>query len=499
MSSSDDLFRVIKSLSPSEKKFFRIQASVRKGEKKYLLLFDAIDRQKSYNEQAIKQKFPSEAFCRNMRVYKKQLYCLIMQHIYMADHDSSPENTIRQYIHWAEIHDNRALYTQAQMWMAKAKDLAYKYEKFEYLVAIIKSEIKTRLRKRLLKEVPPLLEEKEKVQLIGENIREYRKAEFKLLTLVNTLDHSGHELVSLERIMKQDLLQSEKTPLSVTARLSFLNIWHLYYFFKKKYEDAYAVNARILALMEANPYKEPHVYMEALNNFCISQITLGKSDEIPRTLEKMRASSSGTFDCRVFIFNNTLRHYNMIGEFYKSVTEIAKNPDICEHIRIHSPLTMEYMYRHITAGYFGAGMYREAFQTINVLISNRKILSGNDSYVFALLFRLVVYWELHPDDWNFVESNTGSIKRQKVSVSFAAVRDLLVDFFCFSLYGEIMHIKQAEMFHDMKRKLHLFSRQHLSGSIFDCFDFVSWMESKLERRPFREIVIEKNKKQRLPG
>ena len=50
MEASTELFNLVKSLSKSEKRFFKLSSSLQSGEKNYLKIFDCIDKQKSYNE-----------------------------------------------------------------------------------------------------------------------------------------------------------------------------------------------------------------------------------------------------------------------------------------------------------------------------------------------------------------------------------------------------------------------------------------------------------------
>src|SRR5690606_41275044 len=52
--------------------YFKMFASMRKGEKKYLLLFDAIDRQEVYDETALKEEFRNERFVRQLGVARSE-------------------------------------------------------------------------------------------------------------------------------------------------------------------------------------------------------------------------------------------------------------------------------------------------------------------------------------------------------------------------------------------------------------------------------------------
>ena len=81
MIASDELYKLIKSLSSSEKRFFKIYASrhVIGKENNYVLLFDAIALQKSYSEKAIKVKFSGEPFMKRFAAVKNYLHLLIIK------------------------------------------------------------------------------------------------------------------------------------------------------------------------------------------------------------------------------------------------------------------------------------------------------------------------------------------------------------------------------------------------------------------------------------
>ena len=56
MKPSTELFKLVKSLTKSEKRFFKLSSSLQSGEKNYLKIFDYIERQSSYDENALKSE-----------------------------------------------------------------------------------------------------------------------------------------------------------------------------------------------------------------------------------------------------------------------------------------------------------------------------------------------------------------------------------------------------------------------------------------------------------
>ena len=51
MKPSTELFNLIKSLSKSEKRFFKLSSSLQSGDKNYLKIFDYIEEQNEYDEE----------------------------------------------------------------------------------------------------------------------------------------------------------------------------------------------------------------------------------------------------------------------------------------------------------------------------------------------------------------------------------------------------------------------------------------------------------------
>ncbi|MGE3653683.1 MAG: hypothetical protein AB7G22_06145, partial [Flavobacteriales bacterium] len=59
---SNNLHSLIKSLTKSEKRFITLNTQIHKGDKVYLKLLEAIDKQDVYDEKLILRQFKNEAF-----------------------------------------------------------------------------------------------------------------------------------------------------------------------------------------------------------------------------------------------------------------------------------------------------------------------------------------------------------------------------------------------------------------------------------------------------
>lgn len=80
MKKSEELFYFIKSLTPTEKRYFRLQSSAHvKGDKNnYLKIFEAIDEQKKYDQAALMERLKKEGISKHFAYAKNYLFRAIL-------------------------------------------------------------------------------------------------------------------------------------------------------------------------------------------------------------------------------------------------------------------------------------------------------------------------------------------------------------------------------------------------------------------------------------
>lgn len=136
---TDKLYRLIKSMSPAEKRYFKRHY----GSNTNTLtdLFDVINGQKSYDEEAVKEAF-SDKVASNLKVYKFQLEQLLLQSLVSYRYFSNVGSKIRQGLEQVEILAERNLIDMAMKQLDKTKQICLKYEEFPYLVEICAKEFR---------------------------------------------------------------------------------------------------------------------------------------------------------------------------------------------------------------------------------------------------------------------------------------------------------------------------------------------------------------------
>jgi len=132
------LFELIKSLSKSEKRYFKLLSSRHTigDENNYVKLFDFIDKQSAYDEDAIFKEFKNEAFLHRFSITKKRLYDHVLSALDAFHSTNSVDAQLFKMMHSADILFNKSLYDQCARILRSAEKLAEKNNRFTLLAEI---------------------------------------------------------------------------------------------------------------------------------------------------------------------------------------------------------------------------------------------------------------------------------------------------------------------------------------------------------------------------
>ena len=139
---SDDLYRLIKSLTKPEKGYFKkFAAKNASGSKQnYIVLFDAIDSMNSYDEGLLKKKLKNDPVSRQLSVYKVYLFNLILKSLSQYGAFDNSTSRIKELLDYSKTLSSKALHKEALKQLKKAKELAYKFTNFTLLLDVLIAE-----------------------------------------------------------------------------------------------------------------------------------------------------------------------------------------------------------------------------------------------------------------------------------------------------------------------------------------------------------------------
>ena len=135
MHPQDELLNLIKSLSPSEKRYFRINSARHiLGEKnRYEMLFDFYDRWPAdtpFGEEEFKKLIEDEDFGKNLASDKNYLHSIIMEAMRAFHAEKGPEQKIASLLADETFYRSKRLNRLRLKTIEKALELAWKYELF---------------------------------------------------------------------------------------------------------------------------------------------------------------------------------------------------------------------------------------------------------------------------------------------------------------------------------------------------------------------------------
>src|SRR5688572_19805770 len=129
MRKKNNLFELIKSLSPSEKRYFKHSlAGNAKEDANFLRLFDKIDKLDSYDESKIKKAFSGKRFINQLHVTKIYLQDCILKSLRSYHATSSSTLIIKDLLKNIEICFQKELYNHCALEIQKAERIAFRTE-----------------------------------------------------------------------------------------------------------------------------------------------------------------------------------------------------------------------------------------------------------------------------------------------------------------------------------------------------------------------------------
>jgi tetratricopeptide (TPR) repeat protein len=503
MKSSDNLFQLIKSLTKSEKRYFKIIAEKKNADIKgnnYLKLFKAIDKQKSYDEEKIVQQFSQDTFIKHLPSEKNYLYSNILKALVSFHGGSFGFIELDEIRHSATILYNKGLYEQCNRMLTKARKIAISLELFPELLSI------TKLQLELLPMIAPsgeelkngfatiLSDEKLAFEKL-DNIHQYHQLYARFLYLIRTngeLIRNTSEQEAFKEIMEHELLKNEENARCYKSKEMYFFITSTYYFASGDLERAYELDLIGLKFLESNLGKLTTVaiYSARVSNHCEVCLRMKKIRECEQLLERLKNIETVSI---LEKSKNFYRYYDLLlriqiakGDFESAISLVKSIEEgIATYAEnIHTGRIIN-MYYYIAYAYFGMGDFKSALRWVNRIIAEKTDLRS-DLLCFSRLLNFIIHLELNNQlqlEYIYRSTYAYFIKRQRLF----RLEDYFMKFLKTNL--EIRDAKQQQAsFSKFKNELLLLLKDPYEKRALEYFDFISWLDSKIEKKPFIEMV-----------
>lgn len=502
---STSLHKLIHSLSKAEKRYFKVYTSrnAAGSENAYHKLFNAIDRQKVYDEDALMKKFAKEAFVNRFSITKNRLYSSILKSLDAYHSTSSLDPQIHRQLHYVEILFKKSMYDESRKLLNSAKKQALKHERIHLL-----SEI-NRWDKLLMEKGSYItLGKKELKQILVEDLAllqkeaVYNEIWYAKSRIFRTLYKRGHarskeDVARFKKIIKDLKVTASKAESTAASQFLYQHAMSAYHYALGEYLKSYRLLNKNLELIKEQNHlfrDEPNLYFTVLTNVINVAMKLGKTDAALQHLDELEELPSTELmnqgedtDIRIFgIAGCTkLALFAQSGEFEKGVAILPEIEDgLIKYQDKLSSVRKATFYFNIAVILFGMNQKNEALKWINQLLNHVEFNHTEDIQCMAQMLNLVLHIELGnkallpyalKSTQRFLESRRKVYRFEEVFLRFV---------------NEMMKKRQAksenELFQDLLVDLQELKQDPLELAVYEYFNFEAWVKSRLSGTTYAE-------------
>lgn len=501
---SDHLYMLIKSMRKAEKRYFKVMNS---GEAKYIRLFDAVDKLNDFDEEHLLKHnkwIKSEQFSNlKAHLYKKVLHAL--RNYASANHE---DISVRENIDYIQVLFDRSLYAQGMQLIQKVKKTikSSSRENLELSLEVLKWErnlLPYTLGKNNLKRVNQIIKEADEINEKILRIHQLTNlsVELNALYLKTGYIRDKSDYDKIHEIFTSKLPPIDQEHLSFGEKLVWYEIHVSYYNFLQELENSQEVAVKWVALFQTVPNDSGlfENYLKALNHLLTTQSRLGLHQEFWQTQRKLKS----LFKSPLIAINENLRirlakyayahqfnGYFMRGDFAMGVEMLKKIESrlerYLEFLDKHSELVLFYK---ITCLYFGNGNFREALKWLNRILNSDYQDIREDVHSFARILNLITHYELGNNDvieYYLRSTYRFLLKKEDLHLFQERILSFIKNLSKINTDEELV-----EKFRDLRDQMILLSRSKYDKRAFVYFDIISWLESKIEKRPVGQVIMDK--------
>ncbi|WP_338356423.1 hypothetical protein [Yeosuana marina] len=502
----DNLFVLVKSLSKSEKRQFKLYVG-RLGvneDSKFLLLFNILDKLSSYDESAILKKGIVKK--QQLSNLKAHLYKQILISLRLNPSHQTIRIQIREQLDFATILYHKGLYRQSLKILDKAKNLAIGNEEKNVAYEIIEFEkvIESQYITRSISNRADELTIQAK-ELSQQNV------------LASKLSNLSLQLYGL--FLKTGYVKNDKETRRITKyfndRLPKYNIntlgfreklWlykaHLWYsFLTQDFLSCYKYSSKWVALFYDNKDQivlNPVFFLKGNHYLLESLFYLRHYNKFKKSLKRLESVTKESWfpvDDNIeglaflYIYNNKFNLHFIEGSFQEGLPIVE---EVLERLKKYQDRIDEHhvmvFYYKIASLYFGAGENKKCIFFLEKIIDNKSLEMREDLLCFARVLNLVAHYEAGMDynlealiksTYKFLIKMEDLYEVQKEMIKF--LRGL----------GDIYPHEVKGEFIKLHKKLKEFEDDPYQSRAFLYLDIISWLESKIESKPIGLVIKDK--------
>ncbi len=502
----DALFVLVKSLSKSEKRQFKLYVG-RLGvntDAKFLALFNLMDKMKGYDEKAILESgIVKKSQLSNLKAH---LYKQILVSLRLNPVNQNIRVQIREQLDFATILYQKGLYKQSLKILDKVKGIAIENEEKNIAYEIVELEkiIETQF---ITRSIPDRADELaiQAKELSEQNVMTSKLSNLslQLYSMMLKLGYvrSTEDYEKVKKYFERHLPEYHIEALGFREKLWLYKAYLWYSFLVQDFLSCYKYSSKWVDLFYEHKemiYLNPVFYLKGNHYLLESLFYVKYSSQFKTTLDRLEATineeqfpKNDNIASLEFLYVNAnkLNLHFMEGTFDKGLYLVR----IIEYgINKHRERIDEHhimvLYYKIACLYFGLGDNKTCIQYLKRIINNKNLKMREDLMCFARVLSLVAHYEAGMDyhlelqlksTYKFLLKMDDLHEVQKEMIKF--LRNLV------NIYPHELRTEFQKLYDDLKK----YEDHPYEKRAFLYLDILSWLESHLQNKPVSQVIREK--------
>ncbi len=411
----DKLFQLIKHLSKSEKRHFRlyVERSNKSSNSLFVRLFDLLEKQDSYNEASIYKKIKAKNK-KQLTNLKLQLYRQILKSLRLLYANKDKDFIIREQIDYARILYRKGFYLESLKMLKPLKMKAVALNLDFLLMEIIEFEkyIEERhiTRSRKVKnKMELLLTASESTAKKVNRLVKLSNLKIKIhglyIKMGHIRDEKDYDLV--KAYFQSNLGDFQVEELSTLEQIYLQQCYMWYYYILLDYQNCYTHAQRWVQLFDQNPAlkaSDPGLYMRGVSYTLSLLYYQKKKDQFVKELERFeqytqRAAASFNENQKmlnfIYLYTAKINDALLSKDFKKAIAQVPFILSQLKHyeLQLDSHRQMVFNYK-IAWLYFCDAQYDRCIEHTDRIIRQKQDYLREDLQCYARLLHLMAHFEL---------------------------------------------------------------------------------------------------------
>ena len=498
------LIDLILSMDKNEKRNFKLMAQkVGKDSKKYVQLFDHINKHKTYLERKILKEIPQIKKTQLSNI-KANLYKQILRSMRDYNKETYAEIKAREKFDFAKVLYAKGHYSASLNMLNEVKKIAIKIQKKPLLYLAIHFE------KQIESQHVTGSMEKRALQLAqqSENIVKDLKLTNKLsnlaLTLYSIYLQRGIAKSQEDIDFLEDYISDKAVLLQTTDTMDFYQrlylyqsyVWH--YHMLQDFENYLIYSTLWVELFTEYPdmlKPETTTYIKGLHNILNALFVSGKSKQFDIALNqlldfqshhKLNLSRNEKSQLEIFTYTHGLNQIFLNTQYQAGVPFIEQLSDLLNDNTYPWDLNRRLVfYYKIACVYYGANQLQKCIHYLNLITNNHYPEFKEDIQCFARILNLIAHYDLGND--LLVSYQVRSVYRYLSQMK--EMQGVQREVFKFiRRIPKILKKDVKEEFIGLKSRLLAFRRDKIERRPFIYLDIISYLDSKINDIPMVDAI-----------